>query len=232
MSVMTGVSDTGIAIRDKHKCKIGSTNVKRYWPGKAPEWADDADGFCDIRMVRPFALEKAFSNHEDLGIVEKIDFRLHRLAKSRIDNRDEIRADHKRIRLAEIVSTEEENRTNEGPTAEKEDEDAFEERRRRIKGKMLQRKQEETPLLEEKEEDDEELEYETDSEEEFTGIAIAKEVYVPKSERETIAERERLEAKEAIEEADKRKLEHRKIETRQIGGFRDSEEYGVEGECN
>ncbi|GMJ14582.1 hypothetical protein like AT5G17900 [Hibiscus trionum] len=222
MSVTAGVSDTVIAIRDKLRGKIGQTKVKRYWPGKAPEWADDADDDGDIRMARSAALEKAFPRHEDPGIVLKDDPRLRRLAESRVDNRDEIRADHRRIRQAEIVSTEEEeNRRNED--AEEEDEDALEERRRRIREKLLQRKQEETPLLEEEEEEEveeeeeEESEYETDSEEEHMGIAMAKAVFVPKSERETIAERKRLEAEErAMEEAAKRKLEHRKIETRQL----------------
>lgn len=224
MSVTAGVSDTVIAIRDKLRGKIGQTKVKRYWPGKAPEWADDADEDDDIRMARAVALEKAFPSHDDSGIVRKDDPRLRRLAESRIDNRDEIRADHRRIRQAEIVSTEEEeNRRNEGLEAEEEDEDALDERRRRIKEKMLQKKQEEVPLLEEEEEEEveeeeeEESEYETDSEEEHTGIPMMKAVYVPKSERETIAERKRLEAEEqAIEEAAKRKLEHRKIETRQL----------------
>ncbi|KAK8685774.1 hypothetical protein V6N13_124808 [Hibiscus sabdariffa] len=224
MSVTAGVSDTVIAIRDKLRGKIGQTKVKRYWPGKAPEWADDADEDGDIRMARSAALEKAFPSHEDPGIVLKDDPRLRRLAESRVDNRDEIRADHRRIRQAEIVSTvEEENRRNEGVDAEEEDEDALEERRQRIREKLLQRKQEETPLLEEEEEEEveeeeeEESEYETVSEEEHMGIAMAKAVFVPKSERETIAERKRLEAEEqAIEEAEKRKLEHRKIETRQL----------------
>ncbi|EOY10485.1 hypothetical protein QUC31_009971 [Theobroma cacao] len=225
MSVTAGVSDTIIAIRDKLRGKIGQTKVKRYWPGKAPEWADDADEEGDIRMARAVALEKAFPSRDDSDVVRKDDPRLRRLAESRIDNRDEIRADHRRIRQAEIVSTEEEeNRRNEGVEAEEEDEDALEERRRRIREKLLQREQEETALLEEEEEEEEveeeeeeESEYETDSEEEHTGIAMVKPVFVPKSERDTIAERERLEAEErAIEEAEKRKLEHRKVETRQI----------------
>ncbi|OMO92928.1 hypothetical protein COLO4_17204 [Corchorus olitorius] len=47
---------------------------------------------------------------------------------------------------------------------------------------------------------------------------MAKPAYVPKSERDTIAERQGLEEEEgALEEAKKkRKLEHRKVETRQI----------------
>ncbi|OVA06120.1 Micro-fibrillar-associated protein 1 [Macleaya cordata] len=224
MSVTAGVSDTVIAIRDKLRGKIGQTKVKRYWPGKAPEWADDAEEDGDIRTAREVALEKAFPVREDSDVVGKDDPRLRRLAESKIDNREEIRADHRRIRQAEIVSTiEEENRRQEGLDLEEEDEDALEERRRRIREKLLQRQQEEAALLPEEEEEEveeeeeEESEYETDSEEELTGIAMVKPVFVPKSERDTIAERERLEAEEqALEDLMKRRLEERKVETKQI----------------
>ncbi|KAH7569315.1 hypothetical protein ACOSP7_012689 [Xanthoceras sorbifolium] len=224
MSVTAGVSDTIIAIRDKLRGKIGQTKVKRYWPGKAPEWADDIDEDNDIRMARAADLEKAFPSQENSDVVKKDDPRLRRLAQSRIENRDEIRADHRRIRQAEIVSTEEEeNRRQEGLDMEDEDEDALEERRRRIRAKLLQREQEEAALLPEEEEEameeeeEEESEYETDSEEEQTSIAMLKPVFVPKSERDTIAERDRLEAEErALEELEKRKLEERKVETKKI----------------
>lgn len=223
MSVTAGVSDTIIAIRDKLRGKIGQTKVKRYWPGKAPEWADDIDEDNDIRMSRAATLDKAFPRKEDSDIGRKDDPRLRRLAESRIDNRDEIRADHRRIRQAEIVSTEEEETRQEGLDMEEEDEEALEERRRRIREKLLQREQEEAALLPEEEEEaveeeeEEESEYETDSEEEQMGIAMLKPVFVPKSERDTIAERERLEAEEqALEELAKRKLEERKVETKKI----------------
>ncbi|OMO82444.1 hypothetical protein COLO4_23021 [Corchorus olitorius] len=195
--------------------------VKRYWPGKAPEWGDDgdADEDGDIRVAAP-ALEKACPAVDDSDVVRKDDRRLRRLAESRVDNIDELRADHRRIRQAEIVSTveeeeEEENRRNEGMEAEEEDGDALkEERRRKSREKSLQRQQEETAAFLE----EEEAEYETDSEEEENvGIPMVKTVYVPKSERDTISEREGLEAEErALEEAGKRKLERRKVETRQI----------------
>ncbi|KAL9431383.1 hypothetical protein AB3S75_026546 [Citrus x aurantiifolia] len=223
MSVTAGVSDAIIAIRDKLRGKIGQTKVKRYWPGKVPEWADDIEEDNDIRMSRAAALDKAFPRQEDSDIGRKDDPRLRRLAESRIDNRDEIRADHRRIRQAEIVSTEEEEMRQEGPDMEEEDEEALEERRRRIREKLLQREQEEAALLPEEEEEaveeeeEEESEYETDSEEEQMGIAMLKPVFVPKSERDTIAERERLEAEEqALEELAKRKLEERKVETKKI----------------
>lgn len=222
-----GVRDTVIAIREKLRGKIGQTKVKRYWPGKAPEWADYDDEDGDIRVSRVAALEKAFPKQEDSSdTARKDDPRLRRLAESRIDNREEIRADHRRIRQAEIVSTieEEENRRQDWMDAEEEDEDALEERRRRIREKLLLKQQEEAALLPEEEEEEaeeeeeeEESEYETDSEEEQPGVAMVKPVFVPKSERDTIAERERLEEEERVlEELVKRRMEERKIETKQI----------------
>lgn len=224
MSVTAGVSDTVIAVRDKLRGKIGQTKVKRYWPGKAPEWADENEEGGDIRVTRAAALEKAFPSNDGSSVTRKDDPRLRRLAQSRIDNRDEVREDHRRIRQAEIVSTvEEESRRLEGMDVDDEDEDALEERRRKIREKLLQRQQEEAALLPEEEEEEveeseeEESEYETDSEEEMTGIAMVKPVFVPKSERDTIVERERLEAEErALEEEVKRRIVERKKETKEI----------------
>ncbi|KAJ0793763.1 putative microfibrillar-associated protein [Helianthus annuus] len=224
MSVTAGVSDTVIAIRDKLRGKIGQTKVKRYWPGKAPEWADDGDEDGDIRVARSAALEKAFPSREDNDIMKRDDPRLRRLAENRLDNKEEIRADHRRIRQAEIISTEEEEqRRQERLEFEEDDEDALDERRRRIREKLLQREQEETAMIPEEEEEDEDedeeesSEYETDSEEEQMGMAMVKPVFVPKSERDTIAEREKIEAEEhAIEELMKRRAEERKVETKQI----------------
>ncbi|CAB4298778.1 unnamed protein product [Prunus armeniaca] len=245
MSVTAGVSDTVIAVRDKLRGKIrktkvrrywpvivvrdklrgniGKTKVKRYWPGKAPEWAYDADKDGDIRMFTAASLEKAFPTQE-YDVVRKDDPRLRCLAESRIDNRDNVRAEHRHVRQAEIVSTiEEESKRQEGLEAEEEDADALEERRRRIKEKLLQREQEEAPLLlsgdeeEVKEEEEEESEYDTDSEKELTGMVMLKPVFVHNSERDTIAERLRLEAEErALEESRKKNLEERKRETKQI----------------
>nr|GMC61516.1 microfibrillar-associated protein 1-like [Ipomoea batatas] len=170
MSVTAGVSDTVIAIREKLRGKIGQTKVKRYWPGKAPEWADEAEEDGDIRTTRAAALETAFPSQDGSDVGKRDDPRLRRLAESRIDNREEVRADHRRIRQAEIVSTiEEENRRLERVDEEDEDEDALDEKRRRIR------------------------------------------------EKDTIAERERLEAEEqALEDLMKKRLEERKVETKQL----------------
>lgn len=227
MSVTAGVSEAVIAIRDKLRGKIGQTKVKRYWPGKAPEWADEAEDDADFRTARTDALEKAFPIHEESSssLPRKDDRRLRRLAELRSENKEEVRADHRRIRQAEIISIiEEESGRQEGLDLEAEDEDAQEERRRRIREKLLLREQEEAAMLapveeeDEVEEEEEEVsEYETDSEEEQMGIAMVKPVFVPKSQRDTIAERERLEEEERrIEDLARRRLEERKVETKQI----------------
>ncbi|KAL6211945.1 hypothetical protein ACLB2K_017168 [Fragaria x ananassa] len=171
------------------------------------------------------SLEKAFPTQDYSDFGRKDDPRLCRLAESRIDNREDVRADHRRIRQAEIVSTvEEEARRQEGIDAEEDDPDALEGKRRRIKERLRQREQEEAPLVpsedeeeDKEEEEEEESEYSTDSEDEHGGMMMLKPVFVPKAERDTIAERERIEAAElALEEARKKKLEERKRETKQI----------------
>jgi microfibrillar-associated protein 1 len=219
MSVAAGVSDAAIAVRDKLRGKIGQTKVKRYWPGKAPEWADDAEEDIDLRTAR-VSLDKAFPKDEDGDIPTKDDRRLRRLAQTR-ENKEELRADHRRIRQAEIVSTVEEQNERQEADIDEEDEEAQEERRRRIRERQLLREQEELLPQEDEEpvedEESEESEYETDSEDEQTGMAMVKPVFIPKSQRDTIAERERLEEEERqLEELVKKKLEARKIETRQI----------------
>lgn len=224
MSVTAGVSDTVIAIRDKLRGKIGQTKVKRYWPGKAPEWADDADEEGDFRAAQAVTLEQAFPVSDDADVPRKDDPRLRRLA--RVDNKEEVREAHRRIRQAEIVSTiEEENKNRERLDLEEQDEDALEERRKRLREKLLQQQKEEATLptveeeeeAEEEEEEEEESEYETDSDEDQSAVAMVKPIFVPKSERDTIAERERIEAEErALEEMVKRRLEERKVETKQI----------------
>jgi microfibrillar-associated protein 1 len=219
MSVAAGVSDAAIAVRDKLRGKIGQTKVKRYWPGKAPEWADDAEEDIDLRTAR-VSLEKAFPKDEDGDIPAKDDRRLRRLAETCAENKEELRADHRRIRQAEIVSTvAEENERNDADIDE-EDEEALEERRRRIRERQLLREQEELLPQEEEpvedEESEDESEYETDSEDEQMGMAMVKPVFIPKSQRDTIAERVRLEEERQLEELVKKRLEARKIETRQI----------------
>lgn len=66
--------------------------------------------------------------------------------------------------------------------------------------------------------EDEELEYETDSEEdEVMCVPVVKPVFVHKSQRDTIAEKERImEEKRQLEELQKKRMDERKVETRPI----------------
>ncbi|XP_010474045.1 PREDICTED: microfibrillar-associated protein 1-like [Camelina sativa] len=204
MSVTAGVSDTIITIREKLRGKIGRTKVKRYWPGKAPEWAEE-EKEEDVAIHKVFVLDW------------KDDPRLRRLAQARTENREQVIADHRRIRQAEIISTDQEE--EELRNQETRDEEEDEERRRRIKEENLERNQEEDVQEEEELQDEDEDEYETDdSEEETMHVhAMIKPFYVRKAARDTIAERKRLEAEvEAFKELAKKKLEIRKIETKQI----------------
>eukprot|EP00246_Nothoceros_aenigmaticus_P016571 TRINITY_DN7638_c0_g1_i2.p1 TRINITY_DN7638_c0_g1~~TRINITY_DN7638_c0_g1_i2.p1 ORF type:complete len:438 (+),score=157.09 TRINITY_DN7638_c0_g1_i2:170-1483(+) len=227
MSVAAGVSDSAIAVRDKLRGKIGQTKVKRYWPGRAPEWAEGIEEEPEVRGSRSVnilreELARAFPKEEQ-DFPVKDDPRLRRLAE-RVRDREEVIASHRQIRQAELVSTKEEDARAAEAAANVEDEgeEAMEERRRKIKEKLLQRRREEEAAIEEEEEeeegdDDDESEFETDSEEEFGGIAMVKPVFVPKAERETIAEREKLAAEEAaFQEAMKKKLEERKVETKHL----------------
>ncbi|XP_057427707.1 uncharacterized protein LOC130720998, partial [Lotus japonicus] len=86
----------------------------------------------------------------------------------------------------------------------------------RLKEEWLRREQEQSPAAEEEEEEEEEFEYETDSSDDTDKVGVVKSVFVPKSERHTIAERERLEAEQrALEEVRIRRLEERRLETKQ-----------------
>ncbi|CAA3003747.1 microfibrillar-associated 1-like [Olea europaea subsp. europaea] len=162
-------------------------------------------------MEKVAEVKKAFPSHEETYFMRNDDARLRRLTDNRIDNLEEVREDHRRIRQAEIVSTiGDKRRREEG--LDSEDEDAFEERRRSIRERLFQRQQEEAALMPE-EEEEEESEYETDSEEETARIAMVKLVFVPKSGRDTIAEhREIVRIKRDRDDREARLKEKEEIE--------------------
>ncbi|KAL5708698.1 hypothetical protein ACHQM5_019464 [Ranunculus cassubicifolius] len=180
--------------------------VKRYWPGKAPDWAQRGEE-DEVRVS---------GNNTENGSDENIgndDPRLRRLARYMVDDKEEIIADRRRIRQAEIISAIEDEEKQEFDVME-DDEDALEDKRRKIREKMLQ-KEKEVEL--EKVESESESEHETDSEEEETLIPMGKLVFVPNSERDTVMERERIEAEEkAAEEYVKRRIEERIDEAKQF----------------
>ncbi|CAI9768252.1 unnamed protein product [Fraxinus pennsylvanica] len=137
-------------------------------------------------MERVAAIETALPSHVETYFMRKDDARLRRLAESRVDNREEVREDHRRIRQAEIVLTIQDKRRREDGV-DLEDEDAFQERRRRIRERLLQRQQEEAAL------------------------------HLRKLRKRRSLKRERLEAEQiSLEEAVKMRMEERTVETKQI----------------
>lgn len=220
MSV-AGVSDVAIAVRDKLRGKISQVKVKRYWPGKAPDWAEASEDQQDGELEGQATGGTIVDSREDS--------RLRRLQESKRDREEAIRY-HREIREAEIVTTERDkkqldediNNEREVEESEEEDEDAIEERRRQIRERLLEREgatdgEEVFQEEEEEENDEDDSEYETESDEEENFVTMIKPMFVPKAERDTIAEREKLEREEQeIQEALQKKLEARKAETKQL----------------
>ena len=104
--------------------------------------------------------------------------------------------------------------------SEEEDDAELEDRRARARAKAQAREEEVLAAEEEDEESESSSEYETETESEeentFGVRAIAKPVFVRKSERESILEREKQEAEEEAREEEKvARREDRKVETRQ-----------------
>ncbi|EFJ27864.1 hypothetical protein SELMODRAFT_171911 [Selaginella moellendorffii] len=241
MSVSAGVTDVAIAVREKLRGKIGQTKVQRYWPGKKPEWAaeeeeeeEEEENFEKKKKKPEPEKSKAPVDEKEVAAARPAaraedDPRLRRLAESR-RNRDEAVARHREIRQAEIVSTRQEEKSGarDAGAEEVEDEEAVEERRKKNRERILQKQKEEEEAAaaateedeedgEEEEDEEDEEEEETDSEDELGGMPMMKPTFVRKSDRETIAERERLEAEEiAMMEDWKKKLELRKIESKHL----------------
>ncbi|OEL31127.1 hypothetical protein BAE44_0007854 [Dichanthelium oligosanthes] len=96
-------------------------------------------------------------------------------------------------------------------------------RRRRIWARWLLLEREEEELLPKEDEElvaelgsDSESEHEADSEEGEICIAVVKPVFAPKSRRDTVVERERIEEERRQLEELIRRMEERKVETRRI----------------
>ncbi|KAL3143239.1 hypothetical protein ABBQ38_002090 [Trebouxia sp. C0009 RCD-2024] len=208
--------------QDVDRGRGGATQARRYWPGKAPDWvppnsvaeaSDEEEEAVDRTSVAAPVIVKA-----------KDDPRLARLA-DKGDSRDRA-ARRREIAAPRVVSRRQREETSDEESSEEEsdkeiDEEAVEARRAAVRERLKQNKQPEEEVLAQQEdvsdEEEDETEYETDSEDEGYGQQLLKPMFVSKSERETIAERERL-FKEAEEEKEreKQRREVRAAETRVI----------------
>lgn len=172
------------------------SKARRYWPGKAPDWCDGA------------AAEEADDLRTACLCLENKGLRRLKVAKNQLEKQS---MDHRRVRRPEVVST---------VVQERETEEDEEKRRMRIREMRLLLGEEEELLPHEEAEAEDESEYETESEDEqqLYITAMAKPaLFVPKPQRVTIAERARLEEwGRRLEELAKKRLEGRRVETRQI----------------
>lgn len=205
----------------------------RWRAGKVPDWVQDPnvkeedDNDIKGRQSAPAA---AHVKHD------ATDRRLRRLAETRAggsDEEDDEARRHRRreVREARVVVGDDDGADDEGEAEVKEeeasdsDEDQVEARRERLR--MLARKraqeqeqvQESMPIQEEEEEEagsESSWEYESESEDDAQH-RLVKPVFVSKSGRATIAERDKIDAEaRAEEEARLKREEERKAETRKL----------------
>jgi len=173
------------------------TTVKRYWPGQAPAEEEEA-------AVEPVAAAPSRLRHEQL-------------------RPPPAQPSERVIRAPEVVARKE-KATAATPVDEEELDDAEIDRRRAAaRARALQLREAEVPEWqaeeEEQEQDEEEseTEWETDTEDEAEQRKLLRPVFVPKAERESLAEREaqrRAEEEEAAREAARKAT--RRAESREV----------------
>lgn len=226
--------------------RMEKVRVSRHWAGQRPKWAEedeDEDGLADVIAKRQAA---AGVGVDAAGGPDPVDARMARLAERRESgspDRAAALARRRAMREAEVVegsdSEQEEDDSDDEPQRRRpsdpgrrpaaaavveaaEEEDDIEDRRARARAKAKAREEEQLAAEESEDASDEESsEYETETESEdeqpaFGVRAIAKPVFVRKSERESILEREKQdEEADAREDAKIAAREDRKVETRQ-----------------
>ncbi|PFH37087.1 micro-fibrillar-associated protein 1 [Besnoitia besnoiti] len=195
--------------------------VTRYWPGKAPEREDeDLSGSSDEESV--------VTKQQRMQAVLQESSRLHRLARAAATIKPDLEQ-RRQIHEAIIIEAAKERellterKEDEEEEEEEEETDDARERRRRLA--LARRREEERMLeqqgqqLEEEEEEESSSAYTTDSEdnEDPAATILHKPVFVPKEKRETVKERERLEAEEEKEKKEEeRRLAERKRESKKL----------------
>ncbi|KAG2429704.1 hypothetical protein HYH02_013961 [Chlamydomonas schloesseri] len=97
---MSGAFAARTAQEEADKGRVDRTRVKRYWPGKAPEWADQQEEAEAAAAPR----ERVRTEVAAPVIVRRADdARLARLQQSRGADREEALQERRQIRAAEIV---------------------------------------------------------------------------------------------------------------------------------
>ena len=201
--------------------------VARYVAGKIPEYAgherddDENEDIFDRSGAAVRDEDEASEQSDDETELDVEDRRLKRLMLNKPEEPSEIR---RRVREPEILEIAEEDV---GVVEEEEDEEAgsedvsddeIERRRLSMKEKAKEREEERDVLdveeeMKSEEEEEEESEYETESESEEEAPRL-KPVFIRKSDRVTVKEREKIEETETrLQENNKRAAQLRKKES-------------------
>uniref|UniRef100_A0A7S3QP77 Micro-fibrillar-associated protein 1 C-terminal domain-containing protein n=1 Tax=Dunaliella tertiolecta TaxID=3047 RepID=A0A7S3QP77_DUNTE len=178
------------------KGRVEATKVRRYWAGKAPDWAtQEQQHLQDLSLAESRGETVRTEVAAPVVVQRKADPRLARLAASKNEDVEEVRNRHREIRAAEIVRRRaEEEARGEAPRPDseeegdddvggkqdqqrregvpEEDEAEADQRRQAVRERLIQQQKANEAALQqqqnedEEEEEEEESEYETDSEDE------------------------------------------------------------------
>lgn len=183
------------------KGRVNLTKVKRYWTGRAPEWAAEEE---------TEELEQKRQPAAPVIIRAVADPRLERLSLSETKPQPSV-PDHRRIHKEADEPDIKEEFTEASALAH----------RAQLRSKLIEKRRDEPELLPEEDDEEETLSEDSDTEEEeeivLTRPPMMKPIFVSSEERETIRERMKLEEEEEREwEAQKQKLMQRQQDTKEI----------------
>ncbi|KAL6769975.1 hypothetical protein ACKKBG_A33100 [Auxenochlorella protothecoides x Auxenochlorella symbiontica] len=228
---MSGALAARGASEEGNRGRVEATKVRRYWPGKRPDWVgNEEEEDLAVPSTAPAAEDEPTSvQRTDIAapvVVLKEDPRLRRLQQQQAELAVSEPGRHRDITEPQVVrrrrEAETSGRDEDGEAPSSEDEDALERRRAAVRERLKQEEaaavaQEVEQESEESEEESSEYETESSEEESLAPRLLLKPVFVPKADRETIMERELLarqeEARLAAEQA---RAEIRKVETKEI----------------
>jgi len=226
--------------------KVEKTKVKRYWPGKKPKFIDGEYSSDEEESNRENIKIEETSQRTERKIPVKLGAEAEASRNRRRNVAVIVQVNPENVASEFDIKTEdidlEMPQIKEGGIETETEEDA-ESRRARVRERLKKRRQEQnendmadtTETVEikkeitdehmpdvsegvaEQDEEEDSSEYTTDSEDESGAHQMLKPVFVPKSERETIAEREKLEeAEEALKKEEQRLREERKKDTKRL----------------
>jgi len=226
--------------------KVEKTKVKRYWPGKKPKFIDGEYSSDEEESNRENIKIEETSQRTERKIPVKLGAEAEASRNRRRNVAVIVQVNPENVASEFDIKTEdidlEMPQIKEGGIETETEEDA-DARRARVRERLKKRRQEQneddmadtTETVEikkeitdehmpdvsegvaEQDEEEDSSEYTTDSEDESGAHQMLKPVFVPKSERETIAEREKLEeAEEALKKEEQRLREERKKDTKRL----------------